>query len=91
MSNQDTVQTQSSLTTTEIMTIILGCEHILRFVQASPTYKQIESSERFSTSNDLKMGDAVQALVEINQAIVNFDFDRQDEEIEDALNPTFTA
>jgi hypothetical protein len=39
MSDQDTVQTQPSLTTTEIMTIILGCEQTLRFVQASPNYK----------------------------------------------------
>ncbi|MHC5673104.1 hypothetical protein [Nostoc sp.] len=87
----DTMQVQPSLTIVEVMTIIESCEHILRFVQASLVYKQIEGSERFGTSNDLKMGDAVQALVEINQAIVNFDFDRQDEEIEDALNSTFTA
>ncbi|MBC1300196.1 hypothetical protein GNF11_36015, partial [Nostoc sp. UCD122] len=59
MSDQDTQKTQPSLTTTEIMTIILGCEQTLRFVQASPNYKQIEASERFSTSNDLKIGDAV--------------------------------
>jgi exosome complex RNA-binding protein Csl4 len=87
----DTMQVQPSLTIVEVMTIIESCEHILRFVQASVVYKQIEASERFTTTNDLKMGDAVQALVEINQAIVNFDFDRQDEEIEDALNSTFTA
>ncbi|MCW5319473.1 hypothetical protein GTQ43_39775 [Nostoc sp. KVJ3] len=74
MSHQDTVQTQPSLTTTEIMTIILGCEQTLRFVQASPNYKQIEASERFSTSNDLKMGDAVQALMEIHEAILNIEF-----------------
>ncbi len=85
------MQVQPSLTIVEVMTIIESCEHILRFVQASVVYKQIEASERFTTTNDLKMGDAVQALVEINQAIVNFDFDRQDEEIEDALNSTFTA
>lgn len=42
MSDQETVQTQPSLTTTEIMTIILGCEQTLRFVQASPNYQQIE-------------------------------------------------
>ncbi|AUB35256.1 hypothetical protein COO91_01132 [Nostoc flagelliforme CCNUN1] len=52
MSHQDTIQTQPSLTTTEIMTIILGCEQTLRFVQASPNYQQIEASEKFSTSND---------------------------------------
>ncbi|MDZ8238926.1 MAG: hypothetical protein RMZ69_17580 [Nostoc sp. ChiQUE01a] len=46
MSNQQTQKTQPSLTTTEIMTILLGCEQTLRFVQASPNYKQIEASER---------------------------------------------
>lgn len=85
------IQVQPSLTTTEIMTIIESCEHILRFVQVSPVYKQIEASERFTTTNDLRMGDAVQSLVEINQAIVNFKFDRQDEEIEDALNSNFAT
>ncbi|MBD2247070.1 hypothetical protein [Nostoc sp. FACHB-888] len=74
MSHQDTQKTQPSLTTTEIMTIILGCEQTLRFVQASPNYKQIEASEKFSTSNDLKMGDAVQALMEIHEAILNIEF-----------------
>jgi hypothetical protein len=74
MSDQDTQKTQPSLTTTEIMTIILGCEQTLKFVQASPNYKQIEASERFSTSNDLRLGDAVQALMEIHEAILNIEF-----------------
>ncbi len=91
MSHQDIMPMQPSLTIVEIMTIIGSCEHILRFVQASPVYKQIEGSERFTTTNDLKMGDAVQALIEINQAIVNFDFDRQGEEIDNGFNSTFTA
>ena len=66
--------TQPSLTTTEIMTILLGCEQTLRFVQASPNYQQIEASERFSTSNDLRLGDAIQALMEIHQAILDIEF-----------------
>ena len=33
MTNHDTMLTQPSLTTTEIMTILLGCEQILRFVR----------------------------------------------------------
>ena len=74
MSNHDTMLTQPSLTTTEIMTILLGCEQILRFVQASPNYRDIEASERFSTSNDLRLGDAVQALMEIHQAILDIEF-----------------
>ena len=74
MTNHDTMLTQPSLTTTEIMTILLGCEQILRFVQASPNYRDIEASERFSTSNDLRLGDAVQALMEIHQAILDIEF-----------------
>ncbi len=75
MSNHDTMLTnQPSLTTTEIMTILLGCEQTLRFVQASPNYRDIEASERFSTSNDLRLGDAVQALMEIHQAILDIEF-----------------
>ncbi len=74
MSDQETMQTQPSLTTTEIMTIILGCEQTLRFVQASPNYKQIEASERFSTPPVLKMCAAVQALMETPEAIVNREF-----------------
>ena len=75
MTNHDTMLTnQPSLTTTEIMTIILGCEQTLRFVQASPNYRDIEASERFSTSNDLRLGDAIQALLEIHEAILDIEF-----------------
>ncbi|MHC5915840.1 MAG: hypothetical protein ACYTXE_33690 [Nostoc sp.] len=74
MTDQDTQKTQPSLTTTEIMTIILGCEQTLRFIQASPNYKQIEASERFSTSNDLRLGDAIQTLLEVHEAIINIEF-----------------
>ncbi|MBW4564948.1 MAG: hypothetical protein KME32_28340 [Mojavia pulchra JT2-VF2] len=91
MSDQDTVQRQPSLTTTEIMTIILGCEQTLRFVQVSPNYKQIEASERFSTSNDLKMGDAVQALMEIHEAILNIEFYSQVERQANVRNNNLTA
>lgn len=91
MSDQDTQKTQPSLTTTEIMTIILGCEQTLRFVQASPNYKQIEASERFSTSNDLRLGDAVQTLVEVHEAILNIEFYSQVEGQTYAFNDSLTA
>jgi hypothetical protein len=74
MNSHHTIQTQPSLTTTEIITILCGCEQTLRFVQASPNYKEIEASERFSTSNDLRLGDAVQALLEIHEAILDIEF-----------------
>ncbi|MBD2536583.1 hypothetical protein H6G97_47925 [Nostoc flagelliforme FACHB-838] len=91
MSDQDTQKTQPSLTTTEIMTIILGCEQTLRFVQASPNYKQIEASEKFSTSNDLRLGDAVQTLVEVHEAILNIEFYSQVEGQPNAFNDSLTA
>jgi hypothetical protein len=91
MSDQETMQTQPSLTTTEIMTIILGCEQTLRFVQASPNYKQIEASERFSTSNDLRLGDAVQTLVEVHEAILNIEFYSQVEGQTNAFNDSLSA
>ncbi|MHC5914686.1 MAG: hypothetical protein ACYTXE_27670 [Nostoc sp.] len=91
MSDQDTQKTQPSLTTTEIMTIILGCEQTLRFVQASPNYKQIEASSRFSTSNDLRLGDAVQTLVEVHEAILNIEFYSQVEGQTNAFNDSLTA
>ncbi|WP_341532241.1 hypothetical protein WKK05_41020 (plasmid) [Nostoc sp. UHCC 0302] len=74
MNSHQTIQMQPSLTTTEIITILCGCEQTLRFVQASPNYKEIEASERFSTSNDLRLGDAVQALMEIHEAILDIEF-----------------
>jgi hypothetical protein len=88
----DTMQMQPSLTTTEIMTILGGCKQTLKFVQSSAAYQEIESSERFTTSNDLRLGDAIQSLSEVGQAIANIEFYQNDsQEIEDAFNSTFTA
>ncbi|MBD2682202.1 MULTISPECIES: hypothetical protein [Nostoc] len=91
MSDQQTIQTQPSLTTTEIMTILLGCEQTLRFVQASPNYKLLEASERFSTSNDLRLGDAIQAILEIHEAILDIEFYSQVEGETYAINNSKSA
>lgn len=88
----DTVQMQPSLTTTEIITILDGCKQTLKFVQSCAAYQEIESSKRFTTSNDLRLGDAIQSLSEVGQAIANIEFyQNHSEEIEDAFNSTFTA
>ena len=87
----DTMQAQPSLTTTEIMTIIEGCKQTLKFVQLSSTYQEIESSERFTTSNDLRLGDAIQSLSEVHQAILNIEFYSQFESVEDAFRTTFAT
>lgn len=88
----DTMQVQPSLTTTEIMTILAGCKQTLKFVQSCAAYQEIECSERFTTSNDLRLGDAIQSLSEVGQAIANIEFyQNHSEEIENAFNSTFTA
>jgi hypothetical protein len=46
------------LTTTEIRTILQGCQHTLRLVGSSKDYRKIQSSEYFSTSNDVVLNDA---------------------------------
>ena len=86
------MQVQPSLTTTEIITILDGCKQTLKFVQSSSAYQEIECSERFTTSNDLRLGDAIQSLSEVGQAIANIElYQNHSEEVEDAFNSTFTA
>jgi hypothetical protein len=57
------------LTTSEIRAILKGCQQTLRLVRSTTEYRQIESSEYFSTSNDVVLNDAVSALGEIDEAI----------------------
>uniref|UniRef100_UPI0029FED00B hypothetical protein n=1 Tax=Nostoc sp. MG11 TaxID=2721166 RepID=UPI0029FED00B len=57
------------LTTSEIRAILQGCQQSLRLVQSTIEYRGIESSEYFSTSNDVVLNDAVNALFEVIGAI----------------------
>ena len=53
----------------QIKAIISGSEETLRMLQISPDWQNIESSEMFSTQNDLVLGDAIQTLAELYQAL----------------------
>ena len=58
------------LTTSEIRTILQGCQYTLRLVGSSKDYRRLQSSEYFSTSNDVVLNDAFNILGEIVDAIV---------------------
>jgi hypothetical protein len=58
------------LTTAEIRTILQGCQYTLRLVGSSKDYRRLQSSEHFSTSNDVVLNDAFNVLEEIVDAIV---------------------
>ena len=57
------------LTTSEIRTILQGRQYTLRLVGSSKDYRKIQSSEYFSTSNDVVLNDAFNILGEVVDAI----------------------
>ena len=57
------------LTTLEIRTILQGCQYTLRLVGSSTDYRRLQSSEYFSTSNDVVLNDAFNILGEVVDAI----------------------
>ncbi|MBN3962189.1 hypothetical protein [Nostoc sp. NMS8] len=57
------------LTTPEIRAILQGCQHTLRLVGSSRDYRNIQSSQYFSTTNDVVLNDAVNILFELVEAI----------------------
>ncbi|MHC5748011.1 MAG: hypothetical protein ACYTXT_40390 [Nostoc sp.] len=57
------------LTTSEIRTILQGCQYTLRLVGSSRDYRKIQSSEHFSTSNNIVLNDAFNILEEVVDAI----------------------
>ncbi|MHC5746707.1 MAG: hypothetical protein ACYTXT_33415 [Nostoc sp.] len=57
------------LTTQEIRAILQGCQYTLRLVGSSQDYRKIQSSEHFSTSNDVVLNDAFNILGDIVNAI----------------------
>lgn len=54
---------------TEIRTILQGCQYTLQLVGSSKDYRRLQSSEYFSTSNDVVLNDAFNVLEEIVDAI----------------------
>ncbi|MBD2565819.1 hypothetical protein ACEYW6_34765 [Nostoc sp. UIC 10607] len=57
------------LSTSEIRTILQGCQYTLRLVGSSKDYRRLQSSEHFSTSNAVVLNDAFNVLEEIVDAI----------------------
>ncbi len=57
------------LTTSEIRAILQGCQHTLRLVGSSQDYRNIQSSQYFSTTNDVMLNDAVNVLFELIEAV----------------------
>nr|WP_322714592.1 hypothetical protein [Nostoc sp. ChiSLP03a]MDZ8215845.1 hypothetical protein [Nostoc sp. ChiSLP03a] len=57
------------LTTSQIRTILQGCQYTLRLVGSSKDYRKIQSSEHFSTSNNVVLNDAFNILGEVVDAI----------------------
>ena len=57
------------LTTPEIRAILQGCQYTLRLVGSSRDYRKIQSSEHFSTSNNVVLNDAFNILEEVVDAI----------------------
>ncbi|MBD2248734.1 hypothetical protein [Nostoc sp. FACHB-888] len=57
------------LTRSEIRTILQGCQYTLRLVGSSQDYRKIQSSQYFSTTNDVVLNDAVNVLFELVEAI----------------------
>ncbi|MBE9003050.1 hypothetical protein IQ274_33985 [Nostoc sp. LEGE 12447] len=57
------------LTTPEIRAILQGCQYTLQVVGSSKDYRRLQSSEYFSTSNDVVLNDAFNVLGEIVDAI----------------------
>ncbi len=82
---------QQILTVEQILAILKGKEESLRMLRATPEYMKLEASERFTTSNDLRLGDAIQALFEIHEAILNIEFYSQVEGQPNAFNDSLTA
>lgn len=56
----------------QIQEILFNCENILRSILEMPDFQLIESAEDFHTSNDLTLGDAIEAIAEVRQAITDW-------------------
>ncbi|MBD2616297.1 hypothetical protein H6G94_34535 [Nostoc punctiforme FACHB-252] len=82
---------QQILTVEQILAMLKGYEESLRMLRATPTYMKLEASEQFTTSNDLRLGDAIQALLEIHEAILDIEFYSQVEEETYAINNSKNA
>jgi hypothetical protein len=66
-----------TLTPQQIKNILLGIRESLRLVKSNSGYQNIINSDKFSTSNDLTISDAIQALDDTYQGILDHEFSSQ--------------
>jgi hypothetical protein len=59
----------SIVSTEEIVIVLAGVEQTLRLIQATPEYSRLQTSEHFTTSNDLVLNDAIQSISEVLNGI----------------------
>ena len=59
----------SIVSTEEIVIVLAGVEQTLRLIQATPEYRRLQTSEHFTTSNDLVLNDAIQSISEVLDGI----------------------
>lgn len=59
----------SIVSTEEIVIVLAGVEQTLRLIQATPEYRRLQTSEHFTTSNDLVLNDAIQSISEVLSGI----------------------
>lgn len=69
-----------TITVEQIKAIIRGSEENLKLLAALPEYQRLEQSEYFTTSNDLVLGDAIEALFEIYEAIISLEYQQESNE-----------
>lgn len=58
-----------NVSTEEIVIVLTGVEQTLRLIQATPEYSRLQTSEHFTTSNDLVLNDAIQSISEVLDGI----------------------
>lgn len=62
------------LTPQQIKNILVGMRESLQLIQSNKGYQKIANSDEFSTSNDLTLSDAIQALDDTYQGILDWEF-----------------
>lgn len=58
------------LTTQEIRAILQGCQYTLRLVGSSKDYRRLQSSEYFSTSNDVVLNQL--SVISYQLPVINY-------------------
>ncbi|MGM3308907.1 hypothetical protein ACSQ6I_23500 [Anabaena sp. WFMT] len=62
-----------ALSVVQIREILSTCQHELQVVVNDPNYQAMQNSEKFTTSNDLLLGDATGAISEVLEALEDFE------------------